>query len=641
MSCDEFRMGVQKAYGKEITDELWDEVAKMPTWGYVKSFEFAALLIQQHVETKSTIAEKDSTIAKMKSTIHEKDDKLVELETKLKRIKEQQRFLEQPKKQLIVSSVSEAAKNPIYLKSFRTRQVAQELCQGGFVCHKYFIEFTKAARLMTNGEDSRNQELKVLKSTMEKVKSELDKQYEDLLLQRVQNSLYPEEYLDEEAPQSALAADMLRFAVSKLLEIRRSQSNAGDVLESYPHISVSHQFGIVSSVNLETTDIIGMLKKIVNTSGTCNSSETLPSQSFKSNEPVASTGFGSITSFARSKINFRVDILCWFRHGGQASGGCCCCLASVEYKPDHKDSVQREAQADMYASNIQILHQKPCLSVDIAGGNDISTWIISVHALVQRQSENEPLWDKSLLYRSKGTTAIVRLASGLIAAAPFFQKNMQDFGNRLGPVVGVADDRVFKAYDEATTRNPNIDLVREFVDERAQLWRSEDQKLEIIEMCYHENNWNDGKSVASFASILEKLSQLHAKGLVHGDIRLANLLSSGYIVDFDFVGRDYYPEGLNQLKTDGRRHKEVDDAIVSNSVQNIKPAVQHDTYSMAQVMKLFQVQGEWWEQAIAEVESGNLDVAINNLRKRGNAVAHLNSLIYSHGIGPSPLKALF
>ncbi|KAG7344765.1 hypothetical protein IV203_032296 [Nitzschia inconspicua] len=198
---------------------------------------------------------------------------------------------------------------------------------------------------------------------------------------------------------------------------------------------------------------------------------------------------------------------------------------------------------------------------------------------------------------------------------------------RLGRAVGVVDGKVFKAYDyESSDFRPNMDLIREFVDEKATMWRLEwYNKLAIVEMCYHESDWFSENPVTCYISILEQLQKLHGKDLVHGDIRLMNLLTSGHIIDFDFVGREHYPEGLNQLDTDGCRHPEVEEAILCHRVKKLKLSKEHDTFSMAKVMKLFQVaevEGQWWEEATVEVENGNLDAAIEVLKNhRSNVIA--------------------
>lgn len=73
------------------------------------------------------------------------------------------------------------------------------------------------------------------------------------------------------------------------------------------------------------------------------------------------------------------------------------------------------------------------------------------------------------------------------------------------------------------------------------LWKSSDKVVEIVEMAHLESNWQGEPTVGVFVAILRKLSALHELGYVHGDIRLVNLLSTGYIVDFDYVGFDTYP----------------------------------------------------------------------------------------------------
>jgi hypothetical protein len=110
------------------------------------------------------------------------------------------------------------------------------------------------------------------------------------------------------------------------------------------------------------------------------------------------------------------------------------------------------AQAAMYPSNIQVLHKKTCLKVDISEGVDVTTWTISVRALAHRpdQLPNDMkwyFWDKSPLYSGKGISAIVRVAAGLLASLPHFPTEPQQFGIRTGPGVGRVGGKVCKAYD--------------------------------------------------------------------------------------------------------------------------------------------------------------------------------------------------
>ena len=69
----------------------------------------------------------------------------------------------------------------------------------------------------------------------------------------------------------------------------------------------------------------------------------------------------------------QIDICAWFVHEDSTLGACV--LAACEYKPSNTDEEEREAQADMYGSNILILHKKQCIVIDIAGANDLDQWV--------------------------------------------------------------------------------------------------------------------------------------------------------------------------------------------------------------------------------------------------------------------------
>ncbi|KAG7370341.1 hypothetical protein IV203_028087 [Nitzschia inconspicua] len=453
--------------------------------------------------------ERQLFVSGVSEAANDSEKRMAELQAKIDKQKEEEeqrrQLLEPQKRQLFVSNVSEAGYDPESLETFRSCQVAKRTCLGGFVCHKMFIEFVTAAHLMTNGDESRNEEVKTLKSAMDK------------------------------------ETEMLQFAVT---ELQQSQMDAGLIPETCPTLFVSHQFFLSSTVDQDSTDIL--------------ESET-KRPSLSKQQPV----------------EFRVDILCWFTHPSPEMGSCC--LASVLYCHYYLyEFFRHQASADMYASNIQILHQKPCLTCSLPR-NEAGVG----------QTTGSCGWNGGWL-------------------------------------------KAFKAYDhDSRNVTPNIDLIRGFVDEKAQVWTSEENdKLAIVEMCYHKSKWSGGASVTSFISILEQLQKLHGKRLVHGDIRLMNLLSTGHILDFDFVGLEYYPEGLNQIELDGRRHPDVYEAIVFERAHLLIPTKEHDTYSMAQVMKLIQVEvevgeGQWWEEATVKVEHGNLDGAIGMLRNHESDNVHL------------------
>jgi serine/threonine protein kinase len=97
-------------------------------------------------------------------------------------------------------------------------------------------------------------------------------------------------------------------------------------------------------------------------------------------------------------------------------------------------------------------------------------------------------------------------------------------------------------------------------------------------MAHHDSDWTKDVKVESFMSILRTLDSMHQRDLVHGDIRLANLLISGFIVDFDFVGLLHYPKRLNNLTKDGERHPKVVDAIKADDVHEMRLEIEHDCF---------------------------------------------------------------
>ncbi|KAG7372920.1 hypothetical protein IV203_033644 [Nitzschia inconspicua] len=248
MSSDELRTKCQEAYEQEISDELWQEVTNTQIWKMTESPDLAVLLFLEHVRKgemqkkyQTEMAEKEEMEKKYQTEMAEKDKKyqtemaekdkkyqteIAKLQAKLMNF-EQQKQHQQERKPLYVSGVSQAAKHSVFRQQFRERQVAENNCRGGFVTHELFIEFVKAAHVMTNSEAPRNNELTGLKLCMKNVKSQLDKKYGNVLLNRVQHSLYSAEYKDEEVPQSALAAEMLQFAITRLQQ-QQSQGGTDD-----------------------------------------------------------------------------------------------------------------------------------------------------------------------------------------------------------------------------------------------------------------------------------------------------------------------------------------------------------------------------------------------------------------------------
>jgi hypothetical protein len=141
-------------------------------------------------------------------------------------------------------------------------------------------------------------------------------------------------------------------------------------------------------------------------------------------------------------------------------------------------------------------------------------------------------------------------------------------------------------------------LVREYVDPNAVLWKNDSLDegdpnglVHLLEMEYINSDWSNVVHVSSFTKIVQDLRSLHQKQLVHGDIRLANMLSTGRLLDFDYVRQSEYPPGLTTI-SDGSRHKEVVDNILKESVGHLLKMRAHDVYSMGAVMMMFEVTGD-------------------------------------------------
>jgi hypothetical protein len=289
-------------------------------------------------------------------------------------------------------------------------------------------------------------------------------------------------------------------------------------------------------------------------------------------------------------------------------------LATMEYNPIERDGKARLAQRDMCATNTISLHRRPCIGIDIVGGNEVSKWNITAMAYFGAVPLDGVCFECSEMYRGQGLQAIFDVAVGIHEAAQGWSDDDTENEYRLGPVVAKhGNDKVYKAYYNAQFRKPNLSVVQEFFDDAATCWESQCGKVAILEMKYRDSEWaNLDVSSKVFVQILNTLGKIHTKGKVHGDIRLANLLHSdmeGFLVDYDFVGRDSYPQGLQLLGSDGKRHPDVAEAIEAASIHTLEMKPKHDIYSTGSIMALFscvnEANEESWQSIINACQSGN------------------------------------
>lgn len=526
---------LEKAAEVTVSDEFWAKCETMLHGEVVGGKVFQMVLM-----SLAELSKEKAELSKEKAKNIDLSKKINDLNAELKA---QSKF-DEKEKQFLVLSASTAANDSEVQKNFRRLQVGKHPCRGGFIAHAFYLDFVLATRKfegMKIPEPKYQEVLGAVQALGEKLKN------------RVKNSLLNHSYVDEEGPQSAIAAELFQVAVDSLQE--KDKFHVG-------RLRVTHQQQLVHSIVGERHfEILRKRKK---------KDETDEDKDTK-------------------KSDDRIDICVWFFHPGELGA---CVLASGVYKPFPGDVERREMQAEMYGSNIWILHQKPCIVFSIAGGRNLSEWEVTAYGLVSAQfSSGSHSLEKTPLYKGHGAEAIVMVAWGLTKAQKNFPNQLKDDGERLGPVVGVIGKHIYKVYDCAETRKPNVDVIRALLDDDAALLSSDDKNLQIVKMKKFDSDWKKPVSTAVFRSIIGKLQELHNDFGVHGDIRLANLLSSGHIIDFDFVRAESYPCTLQELTQDGARHEEVLTMIhrmkTNGKEEKLKPQKRHDWYSLGQVMKLF------------------------------------------------------
>jgi hypothetical protein len=135
----------------------------------------------------------------------------------------------------------------------------------------------------------------------------------------------------------------------------------------------------------------------------------------------------------------------------------------------------------------------------------------------------------------------------------------------------------------------------------------------------------EGNTTARYASefvpLFEQLEKLHAKGLVHGDIRAYNMLfprTGGILIDFDYSGKDavkQYPDGFWTDLPDTKRHK--------RAVAGALLRKEHDCFSLGAVLSFYACETDvaGWKELVESLQCGrpDLDQSLARLRRIGNA----------------------
>ena len=113
------------------------------------------------------------------------------------------------------------------------------------------------------------------------------------------------------------------------------------------------------------------------------------------------------------------------------------------------------------------------------------------------------------------------------------------------------------------------------VDERAMIWEFNGQKLLIATK--YMSGTHEATTPIDFLPIIDELANLHENGMVHGDIRVYNMVFSlasdgekpdGCLIDFDYGGTEgeaKYPSGYVRALLDGTRCGEAGQVITKEN----------------------------------------------------------------------------
>ena len=117
-----------------------------------------------------------------------------------------------------------------------------------------------------------------------------------------------------------------------------------------------------------------------------------------------------------------------------------------------------------------------------------------------------------------------------------------------------------------------------------------------------------------FVALVEQLSSLHSRNVVHGDVRASNIVfgnGTAKLIDFDFAGNadvKEYPEGfVTEAKAlgDGARHR----SALARRV--LKP--EHDWFSLGSVMELVEPEDRddiaHWQEVVLKLQAVEVNVA--------------------------------
>lgn len=175
---------------------------------------------------------------------------------------------------------------------------------------------------------------------------------------------------------------------------------------------------------------------------------------------------------------------------------------------------------------------------------------------------------------------------------------------------------VFKAF-RRDNQDASFVFNLEHIPEAKQ--RAESDHFVVIEYPYIPAVKAMPSSSKDFVGVLQDLQRLNQAGLVHGDIRLANMIFAqdrSHLIDYDFCGQDQkscYPSGYNLSLEDTLRHP---DLLLANDNPKLMRQL-HDWYSMSAIMGAFEPSSandaQRWKDIRRLVLQGKLAEAIDQI----------------------------
>ena len=271
-----------------------------------------------------------------------------------------------------------------------------------------------------------------------------------------------------------------------------------------------------------------------------------------------------------------------------------------------------ESQSSMYGTDWHNITERSVILIQTRGSK-LDNLELVVYGIMHHWDGlvEKPTHSRTLLLECKGEDGLRQIASGLRSFFPALLKEekRKNNGHMLSAVCARHEDRVYKVFDYryrtvARKRNPHLDLYKEFVSDTSH-FEIDREDLHILSMPHfgmeHGKQQYGPVKGENLHSITTKVLKLHEKELVHGDIRLANMLPHhGLLLDFDYTAKagTFYPEGFLHLGWDGSRAQAVAKAIDAGNVGKLGMAYDHDIESLYFVLRLYRaenttVQDKW------------------------------------------------